>query len=76
MPISFAEQAALRSLLDQGDEHSMRLTAAGVAWHALIAGRAGAATQANKEIIAKAAWDLGDAFLEETVARLLPAGIK
>lgn len=69
------EIAAIEAILDQRKEVALRLLTAGIAWHALIAGRNGAAT-GDGEAIAKKAFEIGDAFLGEVVTRFLPDGIK
>lgn len=74
MALSHADTARLVQLLeDAGSRHSLRFLAASIAMHGLCAsGIAGSHTAAK---MASVAYDLGDAFLEETVARLLPEGL-
>lgn len=63
--------ARLLSVIEgEGNGHALRFTAAAVAMHGLLA--SGAAEKHTADKVAKVAYDLGEAFLYETVQRLLP----
>lgn len=76
--ISSREAAALRAILARADtagtHASMRMLAASAAHVTLLL--SGAAREHKAEVVAKVAWDMGDAMLSETVTRLLPDGVK
>jgi hypothetical protein len=72
MSLTSEQAATIRACLDTAEQHSMRFTAAAVAMHGLLASGAANAHAAAK--VAKVAYDMADAFLEETVSRMLPRG--
>lgn len=71
--LTFSDIAALRNFLDNPDNSipSVRVMAAAVAMHGLLA--SGAAEKHGAEKVAKVAYDVAEAFLVETVARTLPS---
>lgn len=70
MPITPSQIATLVAQLEEGNQHSMRFLSAAFAMHGLLA--SGAALQFDAAKCAKVAYDIGEAFLVETVDRLLP----
>lgn len=75
MPITPEQTAALTRLMqDRVAAQSPRMLAASLAMHGLCA--SGVAERHDAGKVAKIAWKLGDAFLEETVSQLLPNGLK
>lgn len=73
MSISHTDIARILSTLDReasGGPHSIRFTAAAIAMHGLLS--SGVAERQTAAMVAKVAYGCAEAFLEETVRRLLP----
>lgn len=73
MPLTSSDIAALREAIEHGaDQHSLRFVAASIAMHGLLA--SGVAERVAADKVAAVAYDCAEAFLTETMRRLLPEG--